>query len=464
MFNRFISKHYRYAVKYLTSGAARVYVQNAQALQDAGFLANSNIRIVNKHHRIEVYLDPNGKQKIMDTGRGELLEMKNKATAKSLDGAQFVSITFRQGKIIIQLHGIEQSMRERESLIIRRIRNGEPLRTSCFFSGLGLLSYHIKEGLAKAGIKTEIAFANDINEQALSCNLEGNPMWKNATEDASAVLDDLHALYRHHIPQSDIATIGYPCVGQSALAKKENRDLKHPECGSLFIPLVHALRRSNPALIVIENTPKFATSETLRLMQDSLRDYTFSVQILDGHDYNELDSRKRVCVVGISKGLTAIDLSDVPSLFQHEPVRKVADILSAVPLNDDCWDTMDHVKARDDMPEVGYRNALYFGHESSMTTIPATYNRKAGTPMIAHPENAELQRQVQPDEHGRLRRVPESLMAVVMNIWKGAHPLVTKRGSFLAAHRLLGNSVSRNVWQSLGAALGTQLNQQALNA
>ena len=124
---------------------------------------------------------------------------------------------------------------------------------------------------------------------------------------------------------------------------------------------------------------------------------------------------------------------------------------------------MEHVKKRDSMPNVGYRNCVYFGNETSMTTIPASYGPpKAGTPMIAHPTIPSLQRQVQPNEHANLRQLPASLKDVVVSVWKGVHPLVSSRGSASAAHRLLGNGVSRKVWTSLGSALGINLNGNLL--
>ncbi|MAD79227.1 MAG: hypothetical protein CMJ50_00070 [Planctomycetaceae bacterium] len=458
MLNRFVTRIHRYAVKRLANGATRLYVQNADALQQSGLLKNCRVSLSFKRGRIEATLDKNGTHKIMDTARGELFELKNKDTTKALGDAQFVTITFRTGKLIITIHGMDEAQQKREQRIIDNLLSGKPLRTACLFSGLGMLSYWIKQGLALQGIKTEICFANDMDELAMSCNLAGNPMWENATADASAVVDSLNALHLYDLPQSDFVTIGYPCVGQSSLATEENRDLNHPTVGTLFVPLVNALRRMNPGLFIIENTPRFGASETLSLLQRSMPDYNFTQRVFDGHDYNELESRKRVAIIAVSKGLPAMDLSDIPSQFNNEPVRTVNDILEPMPLDAACWDEMAHVKARDNMKHLGYRNCLYFGDETKMVTIPASYGpRKAGTPMIAHPETPELQRQVMPNEHANLRELPGTLKSQVMKVWKGTHPLVSKRGSFSAANRLLGNGVSRRIWTSMGAALGLHL-------
>jgi DNA (cytosine-5)-methyltransferase 1 len=458
-FRQFISRKHRYVVKHLKNGAARIYVQNSEALQSAGFLSNSNIRIINKPNRIEVHLDPKGTKKIMDTGRGELLELKNKDTAKAMGQAQFVSVTFRMGVIVIAVHGMTEKQQIRESGLINKLVSGEPLRKGCFFSGLGMLSFSLKEGLKTQGIESQIAFANDNNELAMACNLAGNPMWDNPTKDASVVVDDLHAVDTDDLPQVDYVTVGYPCVGFSLLAKAEKRDLLHPDCGTLFVPLIAALRKMNPAVIVFENTPRFGTSDTLDLIKRSMPDYNFTQSIFNGHDFNELESRKRVCVVATSKGLPTFDLSTVTSLFSDEAPTVISDHLSDVDLDAPFWRTMEHVKARDDMKHLGYRNCLYYGDETKMVTLPASYGApKAGTPMIAHPTRPDYQRQVQVDEHVSLRALPERLGRVVIDVWKGVHPLVSVRGSASAAHRLLGNGVSRKVWKSIGAGFGRYLN------
>jgi DNA (cytosine-5)-methyltransferase 1 len=454
MLNRFITRIHKYSVKRLKNGAARVYIQNADALQQSGFLKGVRIRVITKKGRIEITLDPDGAHSIMDTGRGELLELKNKATGESLDGHEFVSVTFRQGKIVITSHGLSESQARREKRFITAVSSGKPLRTGSFFSGTGMLSYHLHQGLKHAGIPAKIAFANDNNELAMACNLAGNPIWAEATDDALAIIDEIDNVPLSELNEVDVVEVGYPCVGFSTLAQKEKLDLKHPHCGLLFISLLNALKALNPAVILFENTPRFGQSETLSLITRSLPGYHFEQRVFNGHDFGELEARKRVCVIGVSKGLPAFDLSTVLPDAVIAP-KTVADFLLDIPVDSPLFRTMDHVKARDNMPHVGYRNCLYHGSETAMVTLPASYaNPKAGTPMIAHPSNPQLQRQVQVEEHIRLRELPASLAKVIMAVKEGRHPLVSTRGSITACHRMLGNGVSKRIWSAIGEALG----------
>jgi len=464
MLKNFINRQCRYAVKVLANGSARIYLKNQENLRASGFLANSKIDIKYGIRKIIIKLDAKGSNKVMDTARGELIELKNKATAVALDNKTLASVTYRVGVIIISIHKEIEAIINRESTLIKKIKENTALRTSCFFSGLGMLSYHVKTGLNMNGVKTEISFANDNNELAMSCNLAGNPMWEAASDDAIAIVDDLNSLYYQDIPQSDIATVGYPCVAFSLLAQKQNLDLDHPQCGTLFIPLIAALRKSNPAVIIFENTPRFGDSKTLDLIKRSFPDYNFNQKVFNGHDFNELESRKRVCIVATSKGLPSFDLAAVTSIFSDSKPRTVSDILSqTIPSDSPLYREMAHVKRRDSMTNVGYKNNLYHGDELSMVTLPASYGApKAGTPMIAHPTDPNLQRQIQPDEHGNLREIPQTLFDAVMDVWNGVNPLVKSSGSFSGAHRLLGNGVSRRVWQSIGFHLGNYLNELKL--
>lgn len=122
---------------------------------------------------------------------------------------------------------------------------------------------------------------------------------------------------------------------------------------------------------------------------------------------------------------------------------------------------MEHVRRKDSELSHNYKNCLYQGHEQKIAALTASYaNPKAGTPMIAHPENPALQRQVTVLEHGWIRALPAQLLEGVMTVVNGTHPLVSTQGSVSAGHRLLGNGVSAEIWRWVGGALGAWLYSQ----
>lgn len=453
MFKKFITRTQRLAAKILTNDAMRIYVQNVGALQQSGFYANNLIKISCKPGRIEITLDPKGENKVFDTGRGELIELKSKKTHEALGSVRFVTITYRTGKIIIEAHQSEKAIQERVKRFRDRIISGEPLVSASLFSGLNMLSYHIKNGLARMGLTSRIAFANDADPLAMALNVDHNPVWLNATDDAQAVTDLIQHLMFMHLPQVDWVDISYPCVAFSKLADVENKDTAHPFCGTLFVSLLAVLRKMNPAVLVFENVPAFAKSQTLDMIKRELPDYAFNEQIMSGHDFGEMEDRKRVAIIATSEGLPPFDFSTVTPL--PHAARCLGDILEDISPTSPLYREMAHVRRRDDMPHLGYRNCLYGPEATKITTATASYAApKAGSPMVKHPTDPMKQRQITVGEHATLRDFPPGLHQAVCDVESGAHPMVSARGSKEAGHRLCGNGVSRWIWESIGAAFG----------
>lgn len=455
----FIKRISKYAVKVLKTGAARIYIQNKKNLCAAGLPAGTRINVTYSKHKIIVQADENGSQMIQDTGRGELLELKNKSTYNSVGDLAFVTVTIRSGKVIITIHHNDKQKLAREESLLNAMTEGKAVRFSSFFSGLGMLSYHLKKGLQKAGIDTQIAFATDACEVAMECNVNANPIWDNATDDAVAITDTIGGIDLNDLVHSHFVEIGLPCVNQSTLCAKDSRDLEHPLVGTLFVKLLACLHKINPAIIMIENTPAFVNSKTLEIIKRELPGYRFEEVMLNAHDYGELEARKRTCVVAISDGLPALQLA---SLLPPEHVVRtpLSNILRPVADDSPLWRAMEHIKRKVSDPKLNFKNTLYTGVETLISTVTATYAApKVGTPMIQHPTNPDLQRQLMVTEHGDLRSLPDSMYREILDVESGAHPMVSTRGSKTKAHRLLGNGVSGKVWNAVGEFIGNYLAQ-----
>lgn len=452
MFRRFVTRTQRLAAKIMANDAMRIYIKNVGALQDAGFYANSRYRISATPGRIEITLDKNGDNKVFDTGRGELIELKNKQTRRTLGQISHVTVTFRVGKIIIEAHASERAITEREQRLRNRLRQGKPLVSASLFSGLGMLSYHIKQGMARRGLKNNIALANDLDPLALSLNVDHNPIWQQATDNAMAVIDQIEHLLFMDLPTVDWVDISYPCVGFSSLASAGNKDTAHPHCGALFISLVAVLRKLNPSVMVFENVPAFAKSDTLAMIKAAMPDYRFAESIMQGHAFGELENRKRCAIVATSQNLPSFDFATVTPI--SHPALTLGDIMEQIPDSSPLYREMAHVRRRDDMPHLGYRNCLYGPEATRITTATATYaSAKAGAPMIKHPIDPMKQRQLTGKEHANLRDLPLALHQAVCDVESGKHPMVSSRGSKEACHRLCGNGVSRWIWESMGLAI-----------
>lgn len=448
----FITKIFNYSLKHLKSGAARVYVQNAHALRAAGFLADKTINIEYAKAKVVITCDETGENSVQATRRGELIELRNKKLANSFKGLNRVTITVRSGRIIISISKADSDRLKREELLEKNIELGK-VRLGSLYSGIGQTSHALKVGLKRVGLETEHALSSDINELALSVQLEGNPIWHDHSEDAVVIADDISNIDFDNAPQVDVLEIGYLCYNQSTLSPKSSRDLDHPKIGSKFIPTVNAIKKLNPAVIVIECAVPFLQSKTYSLMKKEIIGYNFEETRISGYEHGDFEERKRCFILATSEGLSRAKLDNFqPPQTVTRP--KIQSIMDAVPVGDKSWKIMQHVKDKLKDDRLNFKHKVYNGSETKIAAIPATYNSpKIGSPMV-QAEDSNLLRLFSYAEHSRIRDIPKSLFEVLDRVAKGEHPLVSKRGNVTAVQTMLGNGISPKAWRNAGEFIG----------
>jgi|SRR5690554_976137 len=95
---------------------------------------------------------------------------------------------------------------------------------------------------------------------------------------------------------------------------------------------------------------------------------------------------------------------------------------------------------------------LYTGAESFINTITRGYARIRSTdPHIKHPSKPRYTRLLSPEEHQRVKGLPEG--------WVAATGLAASR-----AHEVLGQSVVYPVFEAVGLAVGNLINRAATRA
>ncbi|GIC77102.1 hypothetical protein FMO003_25020 [Moritella sp. F3] len=447
----------RYAVKHLNKGVARVYITNKAGLESAGLSQDVTYSTQYDHHRITATPCKNGNNTIMTTSRGLLLELKNTSTENSLKDVDFVTVTFSKDGVVITLSHSDKQKLEREQSLKQALCGERPLRKASILSGTGALSYQLKTGLESAGVNVQMSFAIDACDKAMSVNIEANPIWDGATDDALVVVDQLENLDINMLRPADIIEIGYTCIGMSTLCVSQNRDTNHPVVGLLYIKLLAALYKMNPSVVIFENAPFFINSDTLKIIKSEMKGYRFEEAVFNAYDFGEIEPRKRSCVIAISDGLPELQLNNLtPPAITRRP--KLGDYLEDIPLDSPTWRRMDHIKKKERQDSLNFKNAVFVPTDTKIGTLIASYGApKVGSPFIQHPTNVDLQRQLTPVEFGRIRQLPQAVNDLVMKIADGRHPLVSKRGSHSAAYRLMGNGVSKWVWLAIGNFLGNYL-------
>ena len=454
---KFFRKAKKYSIKKLKNSIARIYVNDSQELSDSNLPAGTRVTVTYGNYSIKVIADVNGQNSIMETSRGGLLELRNKSTFESFNGVDSVQVTFTEDGVEIGLCYQDIQRLKRETTIINNLVSGQPIRTASLCSGTGLLALFIKNGLEKSGIKSNICLAIDSCEKAMSANINGNPIWQDASEDAIAIVNQLNNIDITKIRQADLVEIGLPCVPFSKLIKKHYRDIAHPQAGTIFCKLLAILNQINPAIFIIENVEGFLKSDAYSIIKRESVGYRFEEVILDGHSFGDIEGRSRACVVAVSEGLPSLNLQQLkpPAKVTLSPL---SNYMETIPLQSELWRKMEHVKRKLDNPNLNFKNDLYTGSETKLGTLTAGYSApRIGAPMIVHPENPELQRQFTAQEACNIRQLPASLEQAVMSFATGKNPLVKRSGSTSAVHRMLGNSVSKQAWIEAGSFIGSYL-------
>lgn len=445
----------QYSVKHLRTGASRVYINASGILNRIGLRSGVRLTATYSKHRIEVDVDPNGKKSVQNTGRGLLVELKDKATATALSGLDVVVVRFEANKLVISARRCDLEKVQRERSLVRNIASG-CITMASLCSGIGYSAFKITEGLKKQGLRAQMAFSNDIDPLAMALQIEGNPIWNNRTNEALAINADIRDLNYDQIPFVNFVEVAYPCQGQSKLSPVERRDLNHPEVGTLFVPIINVLRSLNPAVILIENTEAFVNSMTLDLMRREMKGYRFESIILNGYEWGDFEERKRACIVAVSDGLPDVNLNELvpPAFIARKPIST---ILENVCLDHVSWGVKPHIKKKLHDKRLNFKLNVYHGHEDKVASLVAgNQSPKINSPFIGHPSYNEtgLMRLFNVVEHARIRELPDKLFKLIVDVAEGLYPMVSSRGSNTAAHRLLGNCPSPKAMVALGAYLG----------
>ncbi|MFT7009513.1 MAG: DNA (cytosine-5)-methyltransferase 1 [Colwellia sp.] len=442
----------RYAVGTKENGNRRIYIQNFEFLNDVSFFPNSRFDITVTAKEIILKLNEVGQRKVILSKRGDsIIELSDKLITNFIGScAKFVTVKLSNNEIRISHHHMEVQRTIREFNFTKAIKRKE-LTTASLYSGTGALSYTMGEGLKDAGFEPRIKFANEIDEIAAKLNTSYNPIWDNAAPDACFVMDDIQSMDMSVMPKYvDHLEISLPCPPYSALTSKDRRDIAHP-LGKLFMRTTEAIARLNPATLTIECTTHLLNSNAFLCISDflSLHGYSFETTVLKGTEFGDFEQRKRFCLFAVSSGLKGLfpSLNKI-DLLHHINPQTFADIKDDIPEDSPLWKEFGHVKKRDSMPHLNYRNVLIGDKDKSMPALLASSSPKAGAPFVCHPSNPNLQRQITVEEHTKIRKFPERLAQATNKLGKGLLPGQVRTNK-TAAHKLLGNSVCPGPWRTL---------------
>lgn len=432
---------------------ARIWVRGDHCAK-SGFVPGAQFSQDIQPRKVVLRLRPDGDRAVV---KGEkngkefpIIDLNNKQIEKSFEGFEQVKVIMGDG--FIEIVPLDADLREME----RRVRletklvNGEPLVVGSTSHGFGGLSLAVHKGFKKAGIVSELAFANDIREDVLDQAQKKNPAWSERTTYVNAPMQELvfDRTYRQQLPQLDVLEAGLSCIAASNAGKVKNglnHPEQHPQVGHLVVSFLAMVAMFNPSIIVFENVVPYASSASMSIIRNQLGEWGYNLHetVLAGEDFNVMEHRKRLSMVAITKG---IDYSLESVKYPEKIQRKLAEILDPVPLDDPSWSKMEGLKAKEERDAANNKSfamQIFTGDEDHIKTLTAGLARNRSTdPKIQHPTNPELLRVPTVNEHARA---------------KGFDPDMVEGLSKTTAHEMLGQSILLDTFVALIESVGNCL-------
>lgn len=314
--------------------------------------------------------------------------------------------------------------------------------------GGGVLDHAIHTGLAAAGIKSKLAFANELEPEYLESSLSNNPVW---SADSMAIQGPMQEVEWQLLPKIDLLVAGLPCTGASLSGRAKN-GLKaaeeHEGAGALFVSFLQAISTLKPAVIVLENVPIYLHTTSMTVIRAVLEQLDYRVQetILGGAEFGAIEDRQRMCMVANSKGFSFPELSSIARPLVQP--RVLGDVLEAVPLDHEMWRECSYLKSKavtDKAAGKNFKMQIVTPESATVGSLGKGYWKYRSTePMLAHPSGDGRLRLLTPLEHARVKTIPPQLVSGCSNT---------------IAHEILGQSVIHAAFKAVGQWIGQALQE-----
>lgn len=460
----------------ITARGQRIFVSNAFLSQKSKLKVGDKLRLELNPKRKELTLvkDPNGTISVTPSGKRFVVDVHNKAVQKTLGNAiKRVNIFFFCNKLVIRATQAGLKAYQRILAAKRRMQSGEALTMGETCSGIGALGNAIASGFERAGNRLRLAFANEMDLQAMEAAT------RCATMDDDTLLFNcsMEQIPFEDIPQVDVLVAGLSCKGASKQARTgKDKSITlpefHSEAGWLVGPFMHLAMTANPLVIVLENVAEYLDTASAEIMRQTFSrlGYVCHETVQNAEEFGALEARKRMAMVFTTVGMpfdinTMVDFKKPVTQTMADVIRHddpeiaplpTMDVMS-IQTEDDMaatktvragWYPKHMLLAREEKKKAqgkGHRACIIEPSDTRISTLTASYGKgvRLDESVVQSP-CGQWVRLLTKEEHARI---------------KGIDVAIVEAASKTIAHRLLGNSVCVHVWEVLGNMLGVACQQ-----
>lgn len=439
-------------------GKKRIWLEGRKLARE-GYIPGQKYDLELKDSKVVLTVKKEGRFTISRRERNghvlPIIDVSSQDITALFDGVEKLRVYIKAGVIVISAHHQHADVIERVERLIDKVKNKKALSVCSLFHGGGVLDKAVHTGLSRAGIKSSISVAVEMESKFLDSSLTNNR--EMFTTDSFIIESPIQAInLGKNPPAVDIILGGIPCQGASIAGRSKNK-IKlaedHAEAGSMFFNFLQFVQVLKPAIVIIENVPSYANTASMSIIRSVLNSLQYEVKEreLDGVEFGgALEKRNRLCVVAMSKGLEGFDLDSVPSLPKKH--KSIDEVLDDIPKGSDRWKPYTYLankEVRDKKQGKGFSRQLLTGKEAHLGTIGKWYSKARSTePFILSPFDNSLSRLLTAQEHCAVKGCPESIIAGL---------------SSTTAHELLGQGVVFPVFEQVAWALGESLKIKANN-
>lgn len=394
-----------------TSKGARLWFEGLR-LKQLGFDKGDRYDLEMKENSIQLKSNPNGKYIVSGRKRNKsmipIVDIQNNKIKEIFGADTHLRVKISNNIITVEPHKVEIAKIDRERILLSKLLKGEILNKGTLCSGIGVSTHALEEGLKAGGIKSRTDLLFDIEGKYLDISIKNAPdKYKNT----NIIHGELEFADFRDIPKLDILNVSLPCTGHSPAGKTSNKIKiaeQHNEAATAVLGFLDIVKWSNPSIIVSENVTQAQDSATYYLIRAELNrlGYEIHEKILGKEEGACIEKRNRYWFVAISKGLKGFKFEEFPSFTQK--YKTVGELIEK---DDDSFFSPEKFLAREEENKKknrGFKTNFIDDSVESIGVIPRTYAKR----QVSNPHYIKngLVRLFTPNEHARLKGVPERLV------------------------------------------------------